>query len=69
MVLPAVIWLRLNIAWTLFFIVLGIATLYVAFNFDTATWVNFKMFGLLGATFVFIMGQSIYLARYMEEKK
>ncbi|MDQ6953503.1 MAG: septation protein IspZ, partial [Mariprofundaceae bacterium] len=40
----------------------------VAFNFDTATWVNFKMFGLLGATFVFIMGQSIYLARYMEDK-
>ncbi|MBL1353566.1 MAG: septation protein A [Zetaproteobacteria bacterium] len=68
MVLPAAIWLRLNIAWTLFFIALGIANLYVAFNFDTATWVNFKMFGLLGATFVFIMGQSIYLARYMEDK-
>jgi len=69
LVLPAVIWLRLNIAWTLFFIVLGAANLYVAFHFDTATWVNFKMFGLLGATFVFVLGQSIYLARYVEEKK
>ncbi|MDQ6973339.1 MAG: septation protein IspZ, partial [Mariprofundaceae bacterium] len=68
-VLPAAIWLRLNIAWTLFFIALGIANLYVAFNFDTETWVNFKMFGLLGATFVFIMGQSIYLAKYMKEEE
>ena len=69
MVLPAEVWLRLNIAWTLFFIALGAVNLYVAFHFDTATWVNFKMFGLLGATFVFIIGQSFYVARFMEEEK
>jgi len=67
MVLPANIWLHLNIAWTLFFIVLGIANLYVAYNFDTETWVNFKLFGLLGLTFVFVIVQSLYVSRFIQE--
>ena len=65
--LPAAIWFRLNIAWILFFIMSGLANLYVAFNFDEATWVNFKLFGLLGLTIVFIIVQSIYLAKHAVE--
>jgi len=67
MVLPANIWLHLNIAWTLFFIALGFANLYVVYNFDTETWVNFKLFGLLGLTFVFVIAQSLYVARFIKE--
>jgi intracellular septation protein len=65
--LPSAIWFRLNIAWILFFILSGIANLYVAFNFDEATWVNFKLFGLLGITIIFIIAQSIYLAKHAVE--
>lgn len=65
--LPTAIWLRLNIAWILFFILSGMANLYVAFNFDEATWVNFKLFGLLGITIIFIIAQSIYLAKHAIE--
>jgi len=65
--LPTAIWFRLNIAWVLFFILSGVANLYVAFNFDEATWVNFKLFGLLGITIVFIIAQSIYLAKHAIE--
>ncbi|OUR70802.1 septation protein A [Methylophaga sp. 41_12_T18] len=65
--LPTEIWTRLNIAWILFFIFSGVANLYVAFNFDEATWVNFKLFGLLGMTIVFIIAQSIYLAKHAIE--
>ncbi|MDC9724786.1 MAG: septation protein A [Gammaproteobacteria bacterium] len=65
--LPDTIWFNLNIAWIVFFIFSGLANLYVAFNFDEATWVNFKLFGLLGLTIVFIIGQSIYLAKHAEE--
>jgi len=65
--LPDAIWFKLNIAWVLFFIGSGFANLYVAFNFDEATWVNFKLFGLLGLTIVFIIGQSIYLAKHAKE--
>lgn len=65
--LPTAIWFRLNIAWILFFIFSGVANLYVAFNFDEATWVNFKLFGLLGLTIAFIVAQSIYLAKHAVE--
>lgn len=65
--LPTAIWFRLNIAWILFFILSGMANLYVAFNFDEATWVNFKLFGLLGITIIFIIAQSIYLAKHAIE--
>lgn len=65
--LPDAIWFKLNIAWILFFIGSGLANLYVAFNFAEATWVNFKLFGLLGLTIVFIIGQSIYLAKHAAE--
>ncbi|MGY8866353.1 MAG: septation protein A, partial [Methylophagaceae bacterium] len=58
--LPGFIWTRLNFAWVIFFILSGVANLYVAFNYDEATWVNFKLFGLLGLTILFIIGQSLY---------
>ncbi|MDQ6976122.1 MAG: septation protein A [Mariprofundaceae bacterium] len=64
--LPEVIWLRLNIAWTVFFIAMGALNIFVVYNFDTDTWVNFKMFGLLGLTFVFVIAQSLMLSRYIQ---
>lgn len=63
------IWGRLNLMWVLFFVFLGVANLYVMYNFDTATWVNFKLFGLMGLMFVFIIAQSIYMAPYIENEK
>lgn len=62
------VWTRLNVSWILFFMATGAANLYVAYQFDTDTWVNFKLFGLLSLTFLFIIGQSIYLMRYMVEE-
>jgi intracellular septation protein len=64
--LPAAIWTRLNLAWTVFFIALGIINLYVAFNFDTDTWVDFKLFGMLGLTIVFVLAQAVNLTRQMK---
>lgn len=65
--LPGKVWSRLNVAWVLFFLFSGVANLYVAFNFDEATWVNFKLFGMLGLTIAFVIAQSIYLARHAVE--
>ena len=67
--LPRPVWSRLNLSWVAFFLAMGIANLYVAFTFSDEVWVNFKMFGILGLTFVFVVGQSLFLARYMEEPK
>lgn len=66
--LPDQIWKHLNIAWGLFFIVSGTLNLYVAFNYDLDTWVNFKTFGLLGLTVLFIIAQSLYMARFIKEE-
>lgn len=65
--LPAVIWRRLNLMWALFFFALGFANLFVVYTFDTETWVNFKLFGLLGLTLAFAVGQSVYISRYISE--
>jgi len=65
--LPAPVWLRLNWAWTGFFATMGVVNLWVAYTFDTATWVNFKLFGGMGLMFAFAIGQSLYLVRYMKE--
>lgn len=75
--LPSPIWPRLNILWTGFFILMGIANLYVAFYFApeltaqerTDIWVDFKLFGMMGLTFVFVILQAIYLARYIQESE
>ncbi|MCK5876270.1 MAG: septation protein A [Candidatus Marithrix sp.] len=59
------VWINLNFAWIAFFTVIGFVNLYVAFNYDTNTWVNFKLFGMLGLTILFVIGQSFYLTRYI----
>jgi intracellular septation protein len=63
--LPPVIWMRLNMAWVIFFVLVGFLNVWVVYNFDTDTWVNFKLFGLLGLTILFVIAQSFYLMRHM----
>lgn len=58
-------WSKLNALWIAFFIVMGAINLYVAYNFDEATWVNFKLFGILGLTLVFVVIQGVWLASKM----
>ncbi len=62
--LPNTMWTKLNLIWAAFFIFLGVANLYVAYNFDTDTWVNFKLFGMLGLTLIFIIMQTIYISKH-----
>jgi intracellular septation protein len=63
---PAPVWARLNVAWVMFFLFMGLINLYVAFNFSEDTWVNFKLFGMMGLTLLFVFAQAFYLGRYME---
>ncbi len=55
-------WRRLNLMWVAFFVLMGAINLYVFHNFDEATWVNFKLFGMLGLTLVFIVIQGFWIA-------
>lgn len=64
--LPTAIWNRLNLGWVGFFLAMGVVNLWVVYNFDTDTWVNFKLFGLLGLTVLFVVAQGLYLMRHVE---
>jgi intracellular septation protein len=63
------VWGHVNLAWSLFFAVLGVVNLYVAFNYSTDAWVNFKLFGATGMMLLFVLLQGMALSRYMEEDK
>ena len=63
--LPEPIWNKLNIAWAIFFICLGGLNLYVAFNYTIDTWASFKLFGTMGLMFIFIIGQSLAINKYI----
>lgn len=67
MVLPEPVWLRLNLAWAAFFVFMGVLNLVVAFNFPTATWVNFKLFGGTGLMLLFVVGQTVFLSKYLKD--
>src|SRR5512135_37383 len=66
--LPEPVWIRLCVAWGAFFLVAGILNLYVAFNFATAVWVNFKVFGSLVLIAAFVIAQSFWISRYLPDE-
>jgi intracellular septation protein len=68
LVLPEPVWSRVNFSWIAFFLCMGALNLFVAFNFPTDTWVNFKLFGGMGLLFAFVLGQGLVLSKYIEEK-
>lgn len=57
-------WSLLNRVWVIFFVLMGVLNLYVAYNYDTDTWVNFKLFGTLGMTLLFLIAQGFFMARH-----
>lgn len=65
--LPDQLWDRLNLVWMAFFAAMGVLNLYVAFNFDLDTWVNFKLFGFTGLMFAFMIAQGLMLSKYLKD--
>lgn len=66
--LPDPVWIRLNLGWVVFFVVTGGLNLYVASSFSEDVWVRFKLFGLMGLTFVFVVLQGAYMVRHVREE-
>ena len=64
---PAEIWTRLNFGWAGFFAIMGFLNLYIFKHFSESTWVNFKVYGLLGMTILFVILQAFYLSRHIVE--
>jgi len=66
MALPDAVWRRLLMSWVGFFAAMGALNLYVAFNFPTDTWVNFKLFGGTGLMLAFVVLQALMLSKYVD---
>lgn len=66
--LPERVWTRLSLAWVGFFALMGVLNLWVAFNFSTGTWVNFKLFGGIGLMLLFTLAQGLYISRHLPEE-
>jgi intracellular septation protein len=67
--LPDPVWARLNWSWVAFFAFMGAANLYVAYNYSTDLWVNFKLFGGIGLMLAFVVAQSLVLAKYLQDEQ
>ena len=66
--LPDPIWDRLNLAWVIFFASLGVLNIVIAQPFSPDVWVNFKLFGSLGLTVLFVIAQALYFSRHIQEE-
>ncbi len=67
MQLPEAVWAKVTYAWVAFFVFMAVLNQFVAHYYSLDTWVNFKMFGSLGLTFVFVMAQALWLSRHIKD--
>ena len=68
MTLPDAIWKKLNLSWVVFFTCLGAANLFVAFTFHNI-WVDFKVFGSLILTFLFVFAQFAVISKHIQTEE
>jgi len=66
--LPDSVWRQMTWNWALFFIAMGVANLYVMYQFSEETWAAFKVFGATTLFFLFMLAQMPWLAKYVQEK-
>lgn len=65
--LPDNVWTLMNFSWGGFFAFMGVANLFVAFNFSSDVWREYKMWGTLGLMLAFSTVQVIVLTKYLDK--
>jgi intracellular septation protein len=60
--LEPALWRQLNTIWVLNFAVIGALNLFVMYNYDEATWVYFKSWGMIGLSLITALGQAIWIS-------
>ena len=61
--MPDAAWMKLQWMWIVFFIVVGILNLVVAYLCSTDVWVNFKLFGLISLTLIFTIAAAVWMTK------
>ena len=66
--LPDRVWMRLNVAWIVYCILMAVVNGYVAAFFSTEAWVNFKLWGYV-FPILFLVGQGFYIAPHLKAEE
>ena len=66
--LPRSFWRRLNGYWIAFFLFGAALNLIVAYAFSTGIWVDFKLFGMLAITVIFVLFQAVVISRALPQE-
>ena len=61
-------WQQLNLAFVSYFVFAGVLNLYIAFNFSTDFWVNFKLFGFTAMQMLFYIAVFYFIYRRMSDE-
>ncbi|GAB2663339.1 septation protein A [Vibrio panuliri] len=67
--LPDPVWAKVTWAWVAFFSFCAALNVYVAFQLPLDVWVNFKVFGLLAATFGFTIISGFYIYKHLPKEE
>ncbi len=67
--LPDSVWAKVTWAWVLFFSVCSVLNIYIAYQLPLDVWVNFKVFGLLIATFAYTILTGIYIYKHLPKEQ
>lgn len=66
--LPDHVWMRLNVVWIGYCVFMAAINGYVAANFTTDEWVNFKLWGYV-FPLAFLVGQGLYIAPHIKPEE
>lgn len=66
--MPPNLWTKLNAAWVLFFAFSGLINAIVAVRASNDFYIGFKLWGLMGMTFAFMIAQFVVLRRYVRQE-
>ncbi|ATF08721.1 septation protein A [Candidatus Enterovibrio altilux] len=59
------VWRNINFAWIIFFYVMAIVNIYIAYTLPLDVWVNFKVFGFFFLTLIYIFATGVYIYSHM----
>ena len=65
--LPDHVWRKLSVAWGFFFLLLATLNQYFAVTLSLDDWVKVKVFGGSALSFLFVIAQAFWMAKYMPD--
>lgn len=66
--IPDKAWISMTYLWSFAFFFIGLINLYFIFYSDLTSWVNFKLFGVLGIMFLFVLVNALYLSKFIDKE-